>query len=182
MSRKLTPDERVARREKLAEKARKWRAEHPGYSALHKSAARKAKHAEYMRKWYIRHPGVNYGNVKQWRKENPEKWAAQSSAWSKKHRAENLEKYHAKDRRTTLRCKYGVTVEWFDEKLAAQGGGCGICGSTKTPKGKSFPVDHSHATGKTRGILCQHCNLLLYKLEEVPGWIEKAMLYLKQYE
>lgn len=182
MSKKLTPEERQIRREKNAEKARKWRAEHPGYSALHKSAERKAKHAEYMRKWYAKYPGANYGNVKQWRAENKEKWLARAAEYAKKRRQVDPEKWKRKDREFDLRRKYGVTPEWYEAKLVENGGGCEICGRTEKIAGRNHPVDHSHVTGKTRGILCHHCNVSLHKVETIPGWIQKAAAYLKLYE
>ena len=39
--------------------------------------------------------------------------------------------------------------------LAAQGGGCAICG--RPPKRTSLHVDHDHETGDAR-ILCFNCN------------------------
>jgi len=84
------------------------------------------------------------------------------------------------DRQRSYRLKrlYGITSEQFDEMLAAQGGGCGICGHTAT-KGRwdRLAVDHDHACcaekrscGKcVRGILCGGCNLALGLLEKRIG-------------
>ncbi len=56
---------------------------------------------------------------------------------------------------------YGITLYQYDLMLEKQGGGCKICGK-KTPKGQGrFHVDHCHKTGKIRGLLCQHCNIML---------------------
>lgn len=41
-----------------------------------------------------------------------------------------------------LQKKYGVTLDWYNQKLAEQGNGCAICGSK--PVTRSLPVDHDH--------------------------------------
>lgn len=66
--------------------------------------------------------------------------------------------------------------------LTQQGGRCGICASAEAgpTKNRVFRVDHDHATGKVRGLLCVHCNSLLgYARDSVPnlvaaiGYLEK---------
>lgn len=45
--------------------------------------------------------------------------------------------------------------------LSQQGGVCAICGSGpdgQGPSGQTLNVDHDHATGKVRGLLCRTCN------------------------
>jgi hypothetical protein len=59
--------------------------------------------------------------------------------------------------------RFGVTQEWYLEKLQAQEGGCAVCGQTNpglNSRGQlqSFAVDHDHKTGKVRGLLCHNCN------------------------
>lgn len=63
-----------------------------------------------------------------------------------------------------LKRAYGLTPAEYYEILAQQNGGCAICGS-RTPGGMTmkrndpiFAVDHCHATGKVRGLLCDKCN------------------------
>jgi len=57
----------------------------------------------------------------------------------------------------------GVTDEAYEALLDAQGGGCAICGAK--PKTRRLHVDHDHATGKVRGLLCHRCNRAL------PTWV-----------
>lgn len=70
----------------------------------------------------------------------------------KKYRTENKDKY----KNIRLKYKFGITLEDFNKILEKQGGGCVCC----TSKYK-LSLDHSHTTGKIRGILCMSCNLAL---------------------
>lgn len=55
------------------------------------------------------------------------------------------------------RRKLGVTNEVFAEMSARQGGMCAIC--LEVPK--VLCVDHNHATGCVRQLLCHRCNRVL---------------------
>jgi hypothetical protein len=59
-------------------------------------------------------------------------------------------------RRVNLKFSFGMTVEEYDALLTAQGGVCGIC--KRPPKSRRLAVDHDHATGRVRGLLCAFCN------------------------
>jgi len=103
---------------------------------------------EYVRKynssWAARNrdKATEYG--RNWRKNNPEKQAA-------------------KNRRAAYRRKYGISVGTYDEMFAAQNGVCAICG--EAPEGKRLAVDHDHATGQVRSLLCDRCNWKIGVLE-----------------
>jgi hypothetical protein len=58
----------------------------------------------------------------------------------------------------------------FHELLRGQGGACPICGKELLlwPEVRPPAVDHDHATGQVRGVLCHSCNLRV-------GWFERAM-------
>lgn len=71
-------------------------------------------------------------------------------------------------RRKPRRAELGLSLEEYDALLAAQGGGCAICGNP--PKTRRLDVDHDHRTGKVRGLLCHRCNRAL------PSWIEAHWL------
>jgi hypothetical protein len=76
--------------------------------------------------------------------------------------------------------RYGLTHEQFEAMLTAQGGCCAIC-RTDAPKGSGgfhWCVDHDHATGLVRGILCGHCNQGIGMLQDNPVIIAAAFRYL----
>lgn len=115
-------------------------------------------------------------------REDPEKEIARVREWRKKHREEFNEyqrAYRAKKtseiREGHLRRKYGITLAEYDEILAAQGGGCAICGEVPD-EGKSFHVDHLGET--VRGILCMRCNNALGQLKEDVELAERSADYL----
>lgn len=68
------------------------------------------------------------------------------------------EKQRHKRREGHLLRRYGITLAQYLELLESQGGGCYVCAKTEAEEGKALAVDHDHATGEVRGILCQYCN------------------------
>ncbi len=85
----------------------------------------------------------------------------------------------AKQREYALKKHYGISAAQYDEMLAFQGGRCAICGE-KEPggHGRFFCVDHDHATGDVRGLLCQPCNVKLAAIED-PDFRRQAKMYLE---
>ena len=82
-------------------------------------------------------------------------------------------------RRQGLLRKYGMTLEQYEAMLAAQGGGCALCGKRPEHYRKSLHVDHEHETGRVRGILCAGCNTLLGRLGQCGrDFLEKMLQYL----
>lgn len=64
--------------------------------------------------------------------------------------------------------------------LAAQGGKCGICLASESGRpGWSMAVDHDHATGRIRGVLCYQCNTALGRLDDSPERLLAAAQYLE---
>lgn len=86
--------------------------------------------------------------------------------------AEWREKSPDKYRQLNLN-KYGITIAEYDAMLEEQGGVCKACGEPETAKQqngkvKALTIDHCHAEGHVRGLLCARCNLALgYAREDV---------------
>jgi hypothetical protein len=147
---------------------RRWAKAHP--DTVRKIAARTRTGAAY----------------KIWRLKNRERLSLQTKQWCDAH-PEQIRRLYVRKRFR----QYGVAPEWYVQQLAAQNGGCGICGSTD-PKSKrgTFHVDHDHRCCKRsccacdqcrRGLLCARCNTRLGVYEK-GNWIRKAMAYLREYE
>ena len=79
-----------------------------------------------------------------------------------------------------LKRVYGLSIADYEALLARQGGVCGICMKSGA---EPLCVDHCHATGKVRGLLCRACNtgLGFYKDDErltaaATAYLRKAAL------
>lgn len=70
---------------------------------------------------------------------------------------------------------YGLSSCDYDELLAKQGGACAICKSTPD---RPLVVDHCHATGAIRGLLCGRCNSAIGLLDDDPKRAASAVAYL----
>lgn len=80
-----------------------------------------------------------------------------------------------------LKHNYGITLDEFEQRLAEQGAVCAICGSIEVSEGRSrLSVDHCHATGKVRGLLCSPCNKGLGSFRDKPELLRIAATYLEK--
>ena len=76
-----------------------------------------------------------------------------------------------------LKKTYGVSPEWYDQKLKEQGGVCAVCGRDNGKR--RLAVDHNHQTGRPRGLLCTACNMALNRIESIPNWAARVQKYLQ---
>lgn len=71
---------------------------------------------------------------------------------------------------------YGLSHEDWDMLLWQQDDRCAICRrpftASRTPR-----IDHDHATGTVRGLLCNGCNLRLGYLNDDADWVRGADNY-----
>lgn len=80
-----------------------------------------------------------------------------------------------------LKRHYGITIDCYNEMLANQNGCCAICAKTEANeiRGKvvSLAVDHDHATGSVRALLCSSCNTALGLFNDSVELLAKAREY-----
>ena len=62
--------------------------------------------------------------------------------------------------------RYGLTITQYYDMVKQQNGLCNICGVDRCNTGRRYAVDHDHATGRVRGLLCFDCNTRL-------GWYDR---------
>lgn len=74
---------------------------------------------------------------------------------------------------------YGISLEEYWEIYRHQGGVCAICNRAKGLR-KKLSVDHCHATGQVRGLLCTSCNRnVLGHLRDEIAAFQRCIDYLK---
>jgi len=125
-------------------------------------------HAEYykrnkeklikrQREWYSNNKQASLAANREWRKKNPEK--------DMNRRFINL---------------YGISYSEYNEIFLSQNGNCKICGINQSMLKKRLSVDHSHTTGKIRGLLCAKCNSAIGLLSDDAEVISRAAAYIKE--
>ena len=67
-----------------------------------------------------------------------------------------------------------LSEERYNELMESQEGRCAICGMKPEAR-----VEHDHATGQVRGLLCQSCNVALGFLRDDPNRLKTAIAYLE---
>lgn len=72
---------------------------------------------------------------------------------------------------------YGITPEEYWALYEAQGGKCYLC-QRATGARKRLAVDHDHATGFVRGLLCSPCNKILGHARDEQSFFLRAVAYL----
>lgn len=113
--------------------------------------------------------------TREWNDANREHVRARDTAW--RHKKPNRKEW-AKNQ--NLRHFFGITLADYNAMFVAQGGRCAIC-RTDEPGGKhnTLVVDHDHATGKIRGLLCNSCNNGLGRFKDDPLKLRMAVVYLE---
>jgi Recombination endonuclease VII len=78
-----------------------------------------------------------------------------------------------------LEQRYGISMCEYDNRLAAQDGCCAICERHAELVGRPLAVDHDHAIGRVRWLLCDDCNFGLGKFRDRVDLLEAAITYLR---
>ena len=97
-------------------------------------------------------------------------------AKTKATRLANPERHIQMRRDQKLKRLYGLTRGQHVAMVEAQGSCCAICDQKRPLK-----VDHCHATGKVRALLCGPCNTSLGAFQDDPARLERAAAYLREH-
>lgn len=106
-----------------------------------------------------------------------------AAEYARAYRAANPEIY----KRQALSKAFGVTLEWYREQLEKQGGCCILCRlpetatHRKTGLPRDLAVDHCHASGNIRALLCSKCNTGLGSFRDDPALLRAAAEYLEHH-
>jgi hypothetical protein len=105
--------------------------------------------------------------------------------WTKEYKAAYMRAYNkahpvcpkkAKSRK--LKSIFGIDLEDYNQRGAAQKWCCAICDKHVTEIKKSLCVDHDHTTGKVRDLLCSNCNTALGFIAEDSRILQRMIQYL----
>jgi hypothetical protein len=80
-----------------------------------------------------------------------------------------------------LKKTYGITIETYNKMFSDQNGCCKICKIHQTDLNINLAVDHSHTTGKVRGLLCHKCNMGIGLLQEDITILAESIKYLMSF-
>lgn len=112
-------------------------------------------------------------------RKDPAKTLAYQSIWYR----EKMKDPEFRKRRASWKRvgRYGLTEVQFEEMLESQENSCLLCGILfdSGSRSSSLVVDHDHATGKMRGLICWSCNIGLGAFKDDIKILEKAIKYLE---
>jgi hypothetical protein len=107
------------------------------------------------------------------------KLAGRGHKYCTQHSAESPQRERAQIVRRKRERQFGVTHDEFLAMFDAQGGACAICGNGNDGV-RQLSIDHDHATGQVRGLLCDRCNPMLGYARDSIAVLEAAIEYLKR--
>ena len=126
----------------------------------------------YNKAWKASHPQAVQMQRKKFRENRPgyhkKRYRDEATGARKRHL-----KWHFK-------AKYGITREQRDALFVAQGSRCASCGTFDPGSKKGWATDHSHATGKVRGIVCPACNTIEGYAKGNPAQLRAVADYLER--
>lgn len=113
---------------------------------------------------------------------HPEKLKQVKASWKQRNRervlADGRAYYQRPEVKIARRAKrYGLTPEELTALIEAQNNKCALCDKRLARS----HVDHCHATGRVRGVVCPRCNITLGMIEGAgfDDWLIRARKYIK---
>jgi hypothetical protein len=102
------------------------------------------------------------------------------------HQREWRKQNPGKSKANDLRRMYGMELHQYETLFKQQNHVCAICQQPEKALDKDggprrMPVDHCHATGKVRGLLCTSCNRAIGMFKDDPKILQKAIDYLNKH-
>lgn len=165
------------KRKRQAEACARWRAAHPDRVLARTERGRERERIQ-KRAAYAADPERYREKRKKYRQANKGSVAAY------------MKGYHEKNKdRITLRDigrRYGLNPAQYQDLLEQQDSRCAICRREETAldhrtgKPRRLSIDHDHATGEVRGLLCRTCNSALSYFGEDADRLRAAVAYLEK--
>ena len=127
------------------------------------------------REWYNKNREEHCSRRREPKREYDQRRYAEMLARGEKPKRDPI-----KAKNSYLLRNYGITYEQYLQLLESQDHKCAICDTEESDrKGGDLVVDHCHASGRVRGMLCQKCNLMLGNANDLISTLERAVIYLR---
>lgn len=110
----------------------------------------------------------------EWRQNNRDKF----NNIAKNYKLRNPEKHRDRNRSSTYKRLYGLDLDQYNQLLSKQNNCCAVCRQHQSTFNKALAVDHSHATGEVRGLLCDSCNRALGLVRDSIEVLKSMVKYL----
>lgn len=143
-------------------------------------------HLSYYREKAASYRAANPERVKQTQRDNNAKRWAELTDEERAEKNERERQRQGKENgrghwRAKMKWRYGLSEDDFWALYEAQLGACAICKTPfpSTEESRRPCVDHCHATGAVRGLLCDHCNNGLGRFADNPARLRAAAAYLE---
>lgn len=112
-------------------------------------------------------------------------WSKANADKVRQHNAKRSLTDKRRDHRQWWLRLYNLTPAQYADLLAGQNGVCAICSQpetyidARTGEPRRLAVDHDHATGTVRGLLCGRCNRALGQFNDSIDVVQRAADYLR---
>jgi hypothetical protein len=130
---------------------------------------------EAWNKWFA-DPGATMGDEPP-RPKNPRP-AEHPGPRCTTHWRQEVKRRKAANHEKRVQNTYGLEKGEYAKLYAFQGGLCALC-RRATGASRRLSVDHDHATGDVRGLLCRPCNSLLGHARDRLEFFGRCIAYLK---
>lgn len=101
---------------------------------------------------------------------------AYTKAWYKENKNGYTGKAKLAMRKYNYKTRYDLPEELINHLVEDNTGNCTICGNKTV-----LHIDHCHATGNYRGLLCRNCNLMLGYSKDNMNTLKNAIEYLNKF-
>lgn len=108
-------------------------------------------------------------------------------AYHKAWRTSNRDKLKKYRKNADLKKDYGISLDTYNAMLLEQAGLCAICNEPETQEcyrtGVTYnlAVDHCHASGNVRQLLCSRCNRTLGMVNDDTKLLKNMIAYLEKF-
>lgn len=126
------------------------------------------------KKWRLDNPEKQKRSEDGWRQRNPDKHMKRVSSWIER----NKDRHRRVNADAHFRREYGISIEDYEASYAAQNGRCRIC----KEQNEVLCVDHDHASGQVRDLLCRRCNSVLGFVNENPQVLSEMIAYIGRWQ